>query len=149
MAESTNEVVRNALKARNDKAYGVPSDLWGKIRGLQCSYIIAGELKKGKSVDEIEKRLYDSAIGTQTPGRSSDFMRGVEVLREMKRRGLNSAVATNAVEPLDALSSAETFMRQAIGELGKVSDPDFRPLASKIAVKLMDVHGELRRELEV
>ena len=60
-----------------------------------------------------------------------------------------NAVAANAVDPLDALNSAETKMREAIGELGKVTDPDLRPLASKIATKLKAVQGELRRELAV
>ena len=60
-----------------------------------------------------------------------------------------NAVAKNAVDPLDALNSAETKMREAIGELGKVTDPDLRPLASRIATKLKAVQGELRRELAV
>ena len=60
-----------------------------------------------------------------------------------------NAVAANAVDPLDALNSAETKMREAIGELGKVTDPDLRQLASRIATKLKAVQGELRRELAV
>lgn len=78
------------VAAQDEKAYGVPADLWNKIRGFQCSYIIAGELKKGKSIEEVETRLYNSAVGSQIPGRYNDFMKGVEVLREMKKRGLDS-----------------------------------------------------------
>ena len=98
------------VAAQDEKAYGVPADLWNKIRGFQCSYIIANELKNGKSIEEVEARLDNSAVGSQIPGRYNDFMKGVEVLREMKKRGLDSCGEDSAQHD----SNEEIFMNSHI-----------------------------------
>lgn len=61
----------------------MPEHLFKKLNNNALQYVVAGELKKGKSIDELIKRFQDSAVGTQIPGRSRDAQQVVNVLREL------------------------------------------------------------------
>ena len=141
---SKNPVVANALNSV--KATNAVLDVNGK------------QLNKGDKVKIAAGNLPDAKKGESgvVTWVWTDGSNGVDVRlasgKTCSYKGTafaKNAVSANAVDPLDALNSAETKMREAIGELGKVTDPDLRPLASRIATKLKAVQGELRRELAV
>ncbi len=64
----------------------IPADLYKSLDHNSLQYVVAGELRKGKSIDELIKRFADSATGTQIPGRAKDASEVVAVLKEMKHR---------------------------------------------------------------
>lgn len=88
-----NTVVANALAANRKVARnenGVPPDLWEKLKRTSLAYVVAGGLKKGKSVDELIARFRTSGPGSQIPGRAQDSAIAASVLEEMKARGINA-----------------------------------------------------------
>ena len=133
---STNPVVANAIKAANGSYDTLIIRKDPKFGNKWCIF------QDGCS-NRMVQRVFD------TPEWAKKYIKeDLPAWKDAKIR-VKNAVAKNAVDPLDALNSAETKMREAIGELGKVTDPDLRPLASRIATKLKAVQGELRRELAV
>ena len=131
---STNAVVAKALNAcgtaRNANvcnADAVPPDLWEKLKRTSLAYVVAGELKNGKSVDELIARFRKSGPGSQIPGRAQDSAIAASVLEEMKRRGINACgTARNAESPEDydgnmhqVISSIAYDLEKTALQLGK------------------------------
>ena len=124
---STNAVVANALNACARNADGVPPDLWEKLKRTSLAYVVTGELKNGKSVDELIARFRKSGPGSQIPGRAQDSAIAASVLEEMKRRGINACgTARNAESPEDydgnmhqVISSIAHDLEKTVLQLGK------------------------------
>ena len=158
---SKNPVVANAIKACNGNNWTMAdAKEWASSLSVIADKDYNDDwLKEGLDSFKRYGKQFANLVGPSEAkkvedairkGRAKDLPRLIGSMKPYKANGsLVNAVAKNAVDPLDALNSAETKMREAIGELGKVTDPDLRPLASRIATKLKAVQGELRRELAV
>ena len=156
-----NSVVANAIKACNGNNWTMAdAKEWASSLSVIADKDYNDDwLKEGLDSFKRYGKQFANLVGPSEAkkvedairkGRAKDLPRLIGSMKPYKANGsLVNAVAKNAVDPLDALNSAETKMREAIGELGKVTDPDLRPLASRIATKLKAVQGELRRELAV
>ena len=135
--EKLSGIMETALTAANShtptvcNANEIPSDLWERLRKTGIAYKVLGDIKSGKGIDVAIKRWSDSSVGSQIPGRSKDAAIAVEVLKEMKRRGINSAA--NSVLSRNSVVNAALARKQGVAVAANASSADADKSAASTA----------------